>query len=102
MRPPYPPPRTRCSLTERGDEVAPELGGLPSQEEEPEEPHNDGVHRLVGELRVNTTDLSEIGGLRRPHRSGPESQKNTGWYQGIEFRIELGADVGSVAQHGHT
>ena len=91
----------RLPLTQGRDEVAPELGGLPGKEEEAEEPHDDGVDGLVGELGVDAADLGEVGGFRCPHGCRAEAKQNAGRHQGVEFRIELGADVRSVAQHGH-
>jgi len=86
--------------TQRRDEIAPKLGGLPSQEEEPEEPDDDTVHLLVGELGVHGPGLREVRGLGRPHGRGAQAHEHAGRHQRVEPRVELGADVRYVAQHG--
>lgn len=87
-------------LTQRRYEVSPELSRLPSQEEESEEPHDDGVHRLVGELGVDAAHLGEVGRLGGPHGSRPQAEKNACRDERVEAWIELRADVRRVAHHG--
>lgn len=60
-------------LTQTRDQISPQLGRLPGQEEEAEEPHNYRIHSLFGYFRINLTDLCQIGGLRCPHRSGTQT-----------------------------
>jgi len=86
--------------TQRRDEVAPKLGGLPCQEEESEESDDDTVHLLVGELGVHGPSLREVCGLGGPHGRGAQAHEHAGWHQRVEPRVELGADVRYVAQHG--
>lgn len=91
--------RKKKILTERGDEVAPEFGGLPREEEESEESNDYGVGGLVDELGVDASGLGEVGGLGRPHGGGAEAQEHAGRHQGVEPGVELETDVGGVAEH---
>jgi len=75
---------------------------LPRQEEEAEEPYDDSINRLIGDLGVNPANLREICSLGGPHGRGAETKEYAGRYQGIEFRIELRADVWCVAEHRYT
>lgn len=90
------------ALTEGRDEVAPELGGLPGEEEESEEADDDAVHRLVGEFGVDAGDLGEVGGFGGPHGRGAETQQYAGGHEGVEARVELRGDVRGVAEQGET
>lgn len=85
-------------LTEGRDQVAPELRGLPGEEEEAEEPDDNAVHGLVCELGVDPGHLGEIGSFGRPHGRGAQTQQHSCGDEGVEPRVELGGDVGSVAQ----
>lgn len=76
-----------------GDEVSPQLGGLPGEEEEAEEAHNDRLHRLIRDLGVHLSQLRQIRGLTRPHRGGAETEQNTGRDQRVESREELGSCI---------
>jgi len=45
-------------LTQTGDEIAPELSGLPGQEEEAKESHYNGIHRLFRDLGIHLSTMS--------------------------------------------
>jgi len=87
-------------LTQGRDEISPELGRLPGQEEKPEEPDDNAVDRLVGDLRVHGADLGQVRGLGGPHGRGAQADQHAGRDQRVEPRVELRADVRYVAQHG--
>lgn len=86
-------------LTQTGDEIAPELSGLPGQEEEAKESHYNGIHRLFRDLGIHLSNLRQIGGLGRPHGCGAHTHKDTGGHQRVESREELECDVWCVAEH---
>ena len=45
--------------------------------------------------------LGEIGALGRPHGSSTKTKDEGGWKEGVELGVELGCDVGGVAEHTH-
>ena len=44
------------------------------------------------------SDLSEVSALGRPHGSSSHSQDESCGKQGVELRVELGGNVGGVAE----
>ena len=46
------------------------------------------------------TYLCEVGALGAPHGRGAESEDDGAGDEGEELGVELGADVGGVAEHG--
>lgn len=85
--------------TQAGDEIAPELGGLPGQEEEAKEAHYNGVHRLFRYLGIHLPHLRQVGGLGRPHGRSTHTHKDTGGDQSVEAGEELEGNVGGIAEH---
>ena len=47
------------------------------------------------------TDLSEVGALGRPEGGRPHPQDEGGGQEGVERGVELGRDVGGVAEDAH-
>ena len=45
--------------------------------------------------------LGEIGALGRPHGSSTKTKDEGGWKECVELGVELGRDVGGVAEHTH-
>jgi len=86
-------------LTQAGDEIAPELSGLPGQEEEAEEPHDNGIHCLFRDLGIHLSHLRQIGGFGCPHGCSAHTHQDAGGHQGVESREELEGDVGGIAEH---
>ena len=45
--------------------------------------------------------LGEIGALGRPHGSSTKTKDEGGWKECVELGVELGRDVGGVAEDAH-
>ena len=45
--------------------------------------------------------LGKIGALGRPHGSSTKTKDEGGWKECVELGVELGRDVGGVAEHTH-
>lgn len=73
-------------LTQAGDEIAPELSGLPGEEEEAKEAHYDGIDSLFGYLSIHLPNLCQIRRLGCPHWRRAQTHQDASRHQGVEAR----------------
>lgn len=86
-------------LTQAGDEIAPELSGLPGQEEEAKEAHYDGIDSLFGYLSIHLPNLCQIRRLGCPHWRRAQTHQDASRHQGVEARKQLEGNVRHIAEH---
>ena len=50
---------------------------------------------------INLSHLCQVGALCAPHGRRPETEDDGTGDEGVESGVELGGDVGGVAEHAH-